>query len=95
MATPEVSIFQRFRFDSELESLQAQILTYQQQQWLHNLREESAISILNLTIDPQNPMASALQRAELQGKIGILSYLLEASHLTTQTLKEFNHGHPL
>jgi hypothetical protein len=44
---------------------------------LQNLLSEAAIEKVNLTFDPTNPMKFTQAEAELQGKIGILQYLLD------------------
>jgi hypothetical protein len=43
---------------------------------IQNLIADSAEEKISLTFDPTNPLAFAQAEAELQGKIGILRYLL-------------------
>ena len=50
-----------------------------QKQVIQNLISEAASEKVALTYDPQNPLKFAQQEAELQGKIGVLQYLLAQS----------------
>lgn len=56
----------------------------QQRAVIQNLIADSAEEKVSLTFDPQNPMKFAQAEAELQGKIGILKYLLSLD----QSVKE-------
>jgi hypothetical protein len=51
---------------------------------IQNLIAETAEEKVSLTYDPSNPLKFTQAEAELQGKIGILKYLLELEN----TLKE-------
>jgi hypothetical protein len=69
-----VSTFESYNL-GEREKTQAAILSPLQKQYLHNLRTDAALEKLSLTFLPEN-----LGRdAELQGQIGILTTLLQAS----------------
>lgn len=50
--------------------------TVTQRAVLQNLLSEAAEEKVALTFDPKNPEGFVQQEAELQGKIGILKYLL-------------------
>lgn len=54
-------------------------LSYLQEAVIQNLISECAEEKLRLSVDPQNINAFLQAEAELAGKIGILSYLLETS----------------
>ena len=91
MPTPTHTIFQRFKFESVEEELASLVLTYNQKCAIHSLIEESATERLALTLDPTNIYPFMQREAELQGKIGILSYLIEASASAEQQLKEIQN----
>ena len=56
-----------------------------QQMVIQNLICDAAEQKVALTFDPQNPIQFAQQEAELQGKIGILEYLLAQSEEVIQS----------
>jgi hypothetical protein len=91
MPTPTHTIFQRFKFDSVQEELASQVLSYEQKCSIHNLIEEAAAARLTLKLDPTNVLPYMQAEAELQGKIGILSYLIEQSASAEAQLKETHH----
>lgn len=91
MPTPTHTIFQRFSFESPEEELASQVLSFNQKCVIHNLIEEAAAAKLALKLDPTNVFPFMQAEAELQGKIGILAYLIETSAYAEQQLKEMNY----
>ena len=73
------------------EQLQGQVLTSLQKQVIHNERTAYLSMRVNLKFDPEHPLKFQQEDAELQGKIGALSYLLEMSIIAETTL---NNGRP-
>lgn len=73
------------------EYLHAQVLTSLQKQYLQNERAVLANKRIALRYDPEHPQKFLQADAELQGQIGILSYLLEMSHSAETML---NNGRP-
>lgn len=63
----------------ETQELYSRILSLDQLAVLNNDRVKIAQEILNLTYQPSKDEAYALQLAELQGQLGMLSYLIDAS----------------
>ena len=61
----------------DLESAYA--FSTEQRALLQNLLAEAAEEKIALTFDPLNPQGFVQQEAELQGKIGILRYILSLS----------------
>lgn len=51
---------------------------------LQNLISDAAEEKVTLTYDPENPLKFTQVEAELQGKIGILKYLLELSKISKE-----------
>lgn len=73
------------------ELLQGQVLTSLQKQVIQNERATLASKRISLRFDPEHPLKFQQEDAELQGQIGILSYLLEMSIVAETTL---NNGRP-
>lgn len=73
------------------ELLQGQVLTTLQKQVIQNERATLAAKRISLKFDPECPAVFQQADAELQGQIGILSYLLEMSIIAETTL---NGGRP-
>ncbi len=67
------------------EILQGQVLTSLQKQVIQNERAALANKRIALKFDPEHPLRFQQEDAELQGQIGILSYLLEMS-LAAETI---------
>lgn len=78
MAKVIEGVFTRYEF-TEDEAKQAVNFTELQRQFIQNEIAIAAESKIALTFDPLNPVSFAQQEAELSGKIGVLSYLLELS----------------
>lgn len=76
---------------SDRETIQGQVLTSLQKQVIQNERAALANKRIALTFDPEHPLKFQQADAELQGQIGILSYLLEMS-ASAETL--LNQGRP-
>lgn len=66
---------------SDKEQILGQLLTNLNKQVLHNMRTEYAEEKLALKFTPNDVMTFAQQEAELQGKILILSYILDCAEL--------------
>ncbi len=73
------------------ELLQGQVLTSLQKQVLQNERATLASKRISLQFDPEHPLKFQQADAELQGQIGIISYLLEMSTAAETVL---NNGRP-
>lgn len=73
------------------ELLQGQVLTSLQKQVIQNERAAIACKRNALKYDPEHPLKFQQEDAELQGQIGILSYLLEMSIAAETAL---NNGRP-
>lgn len=74
----QTGTFQQWELTDE-ERINGTILTITQKQCIQNQVANLGIEILNMIMDPQNPMAYALQKAEKQGQILALNYLLTLS----------------
>lgn len=66
---------------TEEETAQATDFTVLQVAFLRNLLAEAATKKLNLTYTPKEPNEFLQKEAELQGEIGLLSFLLSMSEL--------------
>lgn len=64
---------------SQEEIIRGQVLTTLQKQVIQNERAALANKRISLKFDPAEPLKFQQEDAELQGQIGILSYLLEMS----------------
>lgn len=64
---------------SEAEYKAGSMFTLAQHQVIQNLIAEASEEKVALKYDPNNPVLFAQREAELQGKIGILKFLLENS----------------
>ena len=64
---------------SDEEKLQGYVLTSLQKQVLQNERCTAANQKIALDFDQEQPLKFAQEEAELKGKIGIISFLLEMS----------------
>lgn len=84
MSTPIPTIFQKWDLSTE-EQIQATQWTTLQKQFIQTEIAVAAEEKVSLKFDPQNPMLFAQQEAELHGKIGILTYLLELQSTLHQT----------
>ena len=60
--------------EAELETLPG--FSFEQKQFLQNELAAAVSEKVALTFDPEHPLKFAQQEAELQGKIGLLKYLL-------------------
>lgn len=76
MATLAQTLFQKWELSLD-EQIQATQWTTLQRQFIQTEIAIAAEAKVALTFDPQNPTLFAQQEAELQGKIGILTYFLE------------------
>lgn len=74
------------------ELLQGQVFTSLQKQVLQNERATLAAKRISLQFDPEHPLKFQQADAELQGQIGIISYLLEMSTAAETAL---NNGRPV
>lgn len=81
--TPVATSFTRFDL-SQTEWEEGSRLSSLQLAVIQNLIAVSAEEKIRLRYDPQNPLLFAQQEAELQGKIGILTYLIECSKSVSQ-----------
>lgn len=70
----------------DLEEVAARIFTHAQLTVLNNDRIKIAQEMLNLTYNYPKDEAYALRLAELQGQLGNLSFLIDASFLANETL---------
>ncbi len=73
------------------EQIQGQVLTSLQKQVLQNEMATLASKRISLQFDPEHPLKFQQEDAELQGQIGILSYLFEMS---LRAEKILNDGRP-
>jgi len=75
--------FTQYHLSSEELSTASEFSTLQLQLF-QNLLAEAALQKLSLLYTPGEPLLYAQQEAELQGKIGILEYLLTLASSTTE-----------
>ena len=75
------------------EQLQGQVLTNLQKQVIQNERTALANKRIALQFDPEHPLKFQQEDAELQGQIGILSYLLEMSLSAEKILNDGRPNH--
>lgn len=91
MATLNPSAFCTYIL-SEREEQEAKLLSPQTKMWIQNVLAESAAERLTLTLNPEHPLPFMQAEAEIQGKVGILRYILaeaaEAEELLTRTVNE-------
>jgi len=80
MGTPDTSKFVLFQLSQRDEKI-GQQLTPLNKQVLHNLRTGYAEEKLALKFTPNDVLSFAQQEAELQGKILLLSYILECAEI--------------
>lgn len=73
---------------SNKETLQGQVLTTLQKQVIQNEIASLANERISVKFDPEHPMLFQQRDAELQGQIGILSYLLEMSNAAETALND-------
>lgn len=78
MARQLPNSFTRYQLTEE-EQLSGQILTTSNYHVIQNLIADAAEARLAHTYDPANHLSFIQREAELQGQIGILKFLLEAS----------------
>lgn len=83
MATVITTSLTRFQLTDAEQTLGC-ILTTNQKYVLHNMLADAAEEKVALKFDPLNPVSFAQQEAELQGKIGIIKYILECSNIAEQ-----------
>lgn len=80
MATVSTTNSSFLRYDlTPEELLVGSILTTLHIQCIQNQIAEAAEQRINIRIDPQNPLASLQEEAELQGRILALKYLITLS----------------
>lgn len=89
MATPLENAFQQWSLSAE-EQVQGSLLQDLQKKVIQNEIAIAAQEKLALKFDSGNPLLFAQQEAELAGKIGILSFLLQQSELAAETLRNSN-----
>mgnify|MGYP007071573929 CR=1 FL=1 len=77
---------------SEQEILQGSIFSNLQKQCLQNERAKLAAERINLKFDPANPQEFIQQDAELQGKIGLLGYLIDLSDSAEKLVNPTNQS---
>lgn len=80
-----INPFQAWILSAE-EMLQGQVMTSLQKQVLQNERSALANKRISLRYDPEHPLKFQQEDAELQGQLGILSYILETSELAEKLL---------
>ncbi len=85
MATLKVSQFSQYEL-TESETLAGSILSQEQIYVIQNLISSIAAEKLALKFTPESPLEFAQREAELQGQIGILTYLLDVSENTTNAV---------
>ena len=87
MATQLANKFTSYELTEE-ETRSGSIFSVQQVQVLQNTLSEIAHLKLGLTYDPLNPVDFAQQVAYAQGKLDVISYLIENSKATELALLE-------
>lgn len=87
MATLVPNTFSTYNL-TEPEEYAGSVLSQEQIYVIQNLLSDCAAERLNLTYDATNPHRFLQQEAELQGKIGILRYLLDRSEEISNLIKE-------
>lgn len=83
MATQITNQFTQFELTSE-EQISAQQLTALNLQFLQNLLADLSIEKVNLKYTPENHLSWVQAEAELHGKIGMVSYLIECHTQSVQ-----------
>jgi hypothetical protein len=73
---------------TEPEERAGSVFSQEQIYVIQNLLANCAAEKIALTFDPTNPQLFIQQEAELQGKIGVLRYLLDRSEEMSNQLKE-------
>lgn len=82
MPTLVPSILSKYEL-SEHEEKEGSILTSLQKMVLQNIRADFAEEKIRLKFNSADPFNFAQQEAELQGKIGVIDYLLEISAIAS------------
>lgn len=79
----DLSHFQHVPFRSLEAKSRASILNEEQKQFIQNMVAETAVKLVNLEVDPNNPRMYELGKAHYLGQIRALRYLIECSNLET------------
>jgi hypothetical protein len=74
----KVSTFTSYLLSNE-DQLQGQIFSVLQEAVLQNMLVDLAEEKLNLKYDPEHPLIFLQREAELQGQIGLVSFIIELS----------------
>lgn len=93
MATISTTNSSFLRYDlTEEELLVGSILTTLHKQCIQNQIAEAAEQRISIRLDPQNPLASVQEDAELQGRIIALKYLITLSESAEAQLVQSAHN---
>lgn len=81
----DLSAFSHIPFSTQEQKDMASVLSPIQKQFIQNIIAETAVRLVNLEVDADNPKKYELGKAYYLGQIRALQYLLDVSNLVTTT----------